>query len=316
MSQKYWSGNGPHQSTQDSSPSYTYRDQTLFHPADGTNYVAASKRRQFLLLRFLVKVFFLLFAIGSAMILPLHYLAVYSTYRQGTCTITDKQVIEHDSKDKHGNITSRTYYPSFSYLVHPLSGEQTSATGYDGPSQAKYDNSSDAQAVVDRYQIGETTSCSYNPAEPYKAFLVFYGYGTIDAMGTFFLGLLLLSGLAIAVYLMLDWMIWRLYALRKRGVVTEGTVLRNEERRSRHRRYIVSIIAFRALEEPTREQQITISCELDVGSYFPVCYDPFYPRYRCHGGWPSSRSYVLGLLGIAGLLIIAFFIMLGLWVVP
>jgi len=318
MSQKYWSGSGPHQSTQDNSPFYTYRDQTLFHPANGTNYVDAGKKQQFLLLRFLIKVLFLFFVIGSPMILPLHYLAVYSTYRQGTCTITDKQVIEQDSKDKQGNITSRTYYPSFSYLVHPLSGGQASATGFDGPNQVRYNNSSDAQAVVDRYQIGETTSCSYNPAKPYKAFLVLYGYGTVNARGTFLWGLPRLGGLAITIYLILDCAVWRLYALWKRGVVTKGTVVRNEERprlRDRRRTYTVSIIAFRTLEEPTRERQIAIG-NFPIGTHVPVCYDPFYPRYHRYGKWPSSWSYMPSLVGIAVLLLIAFFIMLDLWLVP
>jgi hypothetical protein len=316
MSQQYWPGTQAYSPGNSQQPSYAYRDLSLYYSASGADYTHTEKRQQFLRLRFFIKLFLFLFIIGGALILPLHNTAVYSTYKQGSCTITDKQVQEHDSRDKHGEITSRTYYPVLSYTVHPLSGGQASATGFDGPKQTGYSTSDDAQAIADNYQIGETTTCWYNPAEPDKAFLTFYGYGEPDAIGTFILGLLGFIALAISVYLLFSWTVWRLYALWKRGVVTQGTVMRNEERRNRSSKYIVSIIGFRALEEPNMGREITVRQALAPGSRVPVCYDPLYPRYRRYGAWPEGIVCVPGLLGIGILLLVAFIIMWVLWLIP
>jgi hypothetical protein len=316
MSQQYWPGAQPYYAGNPQQPSYAYRDLSLYYSANGADYTYAAKRQQFLRLRFFIKLCLFLSIIGGAMLLPLHDTAVYNTYRQGSCTITGKRVKEHVNKNKKGHVTSRTYYPVLSYTVHPLSGGQASATGYDGPTQQSYSTSSSAREVADRYQIGETTNCWYNPAEPDKAFLVFYGYNMSDAIGTFLLSLLGFSALAISVYLLFSWSVWRLYALWKRGVVTQGTVMRNEERRNRSRRYIVSIIGFRALEEPNMGREITVRQVLAPGSLVPVCYDPLYPRYRRYGEWPSGATCMPGFLGIAGLLLVASLIMLILWFVP
>ncbi|GHO98444.1 hypothetical protein KSF_084920 [Reticulibacter mediterranei] len=315
MSQQYWPGNQPY-ADNSQQPSYAYRDLSLYYSANGADYTYPAKRQQFLRLRFFIKLFLFLSIIGGAMILPLHDTAVYSTYRQGSCTITNKQVKEHVNKNKSGHVTSRTYYPVLSYTVHPSSGGQASATGFDGPRQQGYSTHSDAQEVADRYQIGETTDCWYNPAEPDKAFLVFYGYNRSDAIGTFLLSLIGFSALVISVYLLFSWSVWRLYALWKRGVVTQGMVIRNEERRRRSRKYIVSIIGFRALEEQGAERQITVEQALAPGSLVPVCYDPLYPRYRRYGEWPDGSACVPGFLGVTGLLLVASIIMLILWLVP
>lgn len=316
MSQPYWPGTQPYSPGNSQQPFYKYRDLSLYYSANSSDYMHAGKRRQSLRLRFFIKLLFFLSIIGGALILPLHNTAVYSTYQQGTCTITDKRVEEHVSKNKSGQITDRTYYPVLSYTVHPLSGGDASATGFDGPRQQGYSTSDGARAVTDQYRIGGTTACWYNPAKPEKAFLTFYGYNSSDAIGTFILGLGGFTALAIAVYLLFSWTVWRLYALWKRGVVTQGTVIRNEERRNRSGKYIVSVISFRALEEPNRGREITVRYVFAPGSLVPVCYDPLYPRYRRYGEWPDGIACVPGLLGVAGLLLVASFIMLMLWLLP
>jgi hypothetical protein len=317
MSQQYWPGPQPYPSDNSPLPPYAYRDLSLYYSANGADYTYGGKQRQFRKQRFFIQICFFLFAIGGALILPFHNSAVYNTYQQGTCTITDKQVDKHVSKDKHGYVTDITYYPQLSYTVHPAGSGQASASGFDGPQQTGYSSSSEAREVVDRYQIGETTTCWYNPAEPDKAFLVFYGYNMSDAISTYILCLTCFSAFALTIYLLLDWTVWRLYALGKRGVVTQGTVVRHEERRSKGgSRYTVSIVSFCAFEEPNRAREIKVDQVIQPGSQVPVCYDPLYPRYRRYGQWPDGANYLTGLFVIVLLLVIASFVMLGLWLAP
>jgi hypothetical protein len=316
MSQPYWPGTQPYFPGDSQQPPYTYRDLSLYYSASSADYMHDEKRRQSLRLRFFIKLFLFFAIIGGAIILPLRDFTVYNTYKQGTCTITGKRVSVHTNKNKHGRVTSRTYYPVLSYTVHTLNGTQATATGFDGPEQTGYSNSVNAQEVTARYRIGQTTACWYNPTEPDKAFLTFYGYNMSDAMVTFILSLGGFTALAIAAYLLFSWTIWRPYALWKRGVVTQGRVLRNEERRNRSGRYIVSIIGFSAREEPNQGREITVRQILAPGSFAPVCYDPLYPRYRRYGEWPDGIACVPGLLGVAGLLLVACIVMWVLWLVP
>jgi hypothetical protein len=314
MQQNQWS-NAPDPLVYPGPPSYTYRDLSLAGIANG-NYLAIQRRQQFLQLRWQVKLLFVALTIACASLLPLRYTQVYHTYQQGTCTITDKQVQEHDTKDKHGHITSRSYTPLLAYDVHIANGEQVSASGFDGPTGVSYSSPTSAQDVVDRYQIGQTTPCWYNPLTPDKAFIIFYGYDFSDALGTFFWCLLAFAGFAGLVYWIFDWAIWRLYALEKRGVVTQGIVLRHEQRRSRNRRYTVSILGFRAAEEAGQERYITVNDVLPLRTAVPVCYDPFFPRYRRYDAWPEYRSYTIGISGLVLLFLTAFIVMSIFWVIP
>lgn len=300
-------------------PPYTYRDQSLEGLANG-DYFAVQRQRQFLLLRWQVKFLFVVVTVACASLLPLHYTLLYHSYQQGTCTITDKQVQESDSTDKSGDV-SRWYTPLVSYNVHTIDGKLISTTGIDGPFKntgyGGYDPDS-AQAIIDRYQVGQVTPCWYNPIKPETAFLAFYGYTFSDALTTFFLCLLCFAILAAFVYWLFDWTVWRLYALEKRGVVTHGTVLRSEKRGTKGSiaERVVSIIGFHTAEEPKREQHITVNGKLVRNRRVYICYDPFYPRYRCYGEWPTGQPYQVGALGIVSLFLVTFIIMLALWLAP
>jgi hypothetical protein len=310
-----WQSGAYNPGVQSANPLYTYRDESLSALWQG-DPIANQRRQRFLWQRFFIKLYFALLAIGWSAILPVHYDAAYTTYQQGSCTITDKQVQEYDAKDKYGNITSRSYAPVFSYEVHTANGGQASASGFDGPTSVKYDNVADAQAIADRYAIDQTTPCWYNPSMPRHAFLVFYGYRSSDALTMFFWNLLGSGIAAVLIYLLFDCYVWRLYALEKRGVLTQGRVLRHEERRNRSGRYTVSIIGFQAAEEAAKERHITENGILPIGSPVPVCYDPFYPRYRRLYDWPALNAYFVGVAFMVLLLIIALIVMLVLWLVP
>jgi hypothetical protein len=296
-------------------PSYVYRDESLAALKQG-DPIAIQRRQRFIWQRLFIMLSFVVLIISCAMILPARYSAVYATYQQGSCTITGKKVQEHENKDKHGRVTSRSYSPIFLYKVHTAHDGLAYARGFDGPTSVHYPDFRTAQEVADRYEIGQRTSCWYNPSNPSHAFIVFYDYLLSDAIITLGLSLLGFATFYIALYFLFDWTVWRLYALAKRGVLAQGMVLRHDVRRDKSKKYTMSVISFRAAEEAIKERSITVKKVLPIGSQVPVCYDPFYPRYRRYDGWPARSAYVLGAVGMGVSLIAAVIVMLFLWFVP
>jgi len=312
-----WNNSFPqgYQATSNNQPPYSYHDQSLF-PTHDTLPAIKIKRFRFRLLRLGIQFCFVLLPFFGAWLLPEHFASVYNSYQQGTCTISYKDVNVVEHKDKHGTITSTSYYPRLFYTINNQNGVIASSSGYDGPSAREYSFSSDAQTVIDRYQIGQTTQCFYNPTTPTKAFIIFYGYTDNDRGGNTFWSFLVFAGFSLIAYLLFDWAIWRSFALSKRGVTTPGKSVRHEERRTKSRRYTVSIISFQALEEPARWREITIETVLPLGSQTPVCYDPFFPRYRRHLYTPDGCSMTAGVLTITVLGIIGLIILLIVWGIP
>ncbi len=102
-------------------------------------------------------------------------------YRSGQCTISAKQ-LRHEvstttSTTNNGNTTTRTtttqdvYAPFFEYRVRTADGQSYLASGYDG-SDTYTSNRAAQQAIVDRYSIGQSYPCWYNPAHPTQAVLI------------------------------------------------------------------------------------------------------------------------------------------------
>jgi UPF0716 family protein affecting phage T7 exclusion len=102
-------------------------------------------------------------------------------YRSGQCTITAKQ-LQHElstttSTTSNGNTTTRTtstqdvYAPYFEYRVRTADGQSYSASGYDGSNSYTSDRAAQ-QAIVDRYSVGQSYPCWYNPARPTQAVLI------------------------------------------------------------------------------------------------------------------------------------------------
>jgi Protein of unknown function (DUF3592) len=102
-------------------------------------------------------------------------------YSSGQCTITAKQ-LQHEVTTTtnitgNGNTTTtitRTedvYAPSFEYRVRTADGRTYTADNYDGSDSYTSDRAGQ-QAIVDRYSIGQSYPCWYNPANPTQAVLV------------------------------------------------------------------------------------------------------------------------------------------------
>jgi hypothetical protein len=104
-------------------------------------------------------------------------------YKAGQCTITAKQLLHELSTstttntNSNGTITSTSFSttdvftPYFEYTVRTADGRNYMAYGYDGSNTYTSDRSGE-QAIVDRYNIGQSYQCWYNPADPTHAILV------------------------------------------------------------------------------------------------------------------------------------------------
>lgn len=299
-------------------PSYSYRDQSLY-PTPELLPAIMARRQRFRRLRTLIQIGFVLLPFVGAGILTSHYAATYNAYQQGSCTIITESVNEVDTTDRVGYIISRTYYPQLSYEVHAANGALLAvAIGYDGPRAQGYSSSGEAHSVAFQYQIGQNVPCWYNPVTPEKAFIVFDGFTQLESVGVSSGGFCGFGAFALILYLLFDWMVWRLFALHKRGVVTQGEV--SEIKKSRYRSgkiHYTSIIYFQALEEESDRHRTTqVAGDLGVGTILPVCYDPLFPRYRRIGVWPGPSSPSAGIATIAVVSTIGLVILHAVWLIP
>ena len=295
------------QANQANQPPYRYRDPSL-SPTPETSAAISTRRLRFRWVRFLIQLGFILLPFVGAWIVTSHYAATYNTYQQGLCTVTGKDVNEVDAKDKYGNITSRTYFPRLYYDVQASNGVQVSGSGYDGPTAQGYAATENAQSIIDQYQVGQVVACWYNPAAPEKSYIVFYGFTRSDSGSISFEVFFGIVAFLVPLYLLFDWTVWRLFALQRRGVVMQGKVVEVQESRDRSGKiHYTSIIHFQAQEESARTRKIKLAnTQLDIGTLLPICYDPFFPRYRRNGEWPHPFSPFAGSMAMAVVALIGF----------
>ena len=102
-------------------------------------------------------------------------------YSSGQCTITARQ-LQHEvttttNTTGNGNTTTTitktedVYAPSFEYRVRTADGRTYTADSYDGSDSYTSDRAGQ-QTIVDRYNVGQSYPCWYNPANPTQAVLV------------------------------------------------------------------------------------------------------------------------------------------------
>ncbi|QBD78977.1 hypothetical protein EPA93_24530 [Ktedonosporobacter rubrisoli] len=93
-------------------------------------------------------------------LINLHSLFVYQTYQQGMCTIESSNIYKDRSH----------YTPEFTYILHTKDGHQEEITDEpNGPhpmmqDETLYDAEFNAQVILDRYEVGQSYPCWYNPA--------------------------------------------------------------------------------------------------------------------------------------------------------
>ena len=84
----------------------------------------------------------------------------YTVYETGTCTIESKRLVEGDD----------TYRPHFEFAVRTQDGERYSASGYSVDTSTSSGRSG-KEAILARFEIGESYTCWYRPDQPTQAVL-------------------------------------------------------------------------------------------------------------------------------------------------
>lgn len=241
-------------------------------------------------------------------LVQIHTYLTYQTYQQGSCTITSGKTEYHSSKNSH-------YYTSdFQYTVSTKDGQQVDTGGYEAPYTPHYYTEQEAQQVVDSYTVGQAYDCWYNPADPTHAVLVFRGY----TINNFIIDYLLMSFGCLIGFGILWWLFYyvfyRQFCLLRRGVLTQGRVVENFERRTRSGRRTYSRIFFSPLDKPFQSYKIEKAGAYMVNSLQPVCYDPVNPKNARNDGRPGGclvTTYlavvIVGILIGSGILLVIWY---------
>ena len=229
--------------------------------------------------RWYIAIFVLLVLAALTGLVQFHTLLVYQTYQQGHCTIVSGTVERH-SAGKHSNY----YTPLLTYTVQTPNGQQGVARGYEAPQQ--HYSSTQAHQVLSSYPVGKTYACWYNPADPNHAVLVLRGYTITDFLGAYlstafgtFIVLVLILGLFYAG-------VYQPTCLMLRGILTQGKVVKHILKRRKKNTTTYSRILFHPQGDPSRVQDFEASGCYPIGSWQPICYDPFHPENARRGGRP------------------------------
>jgi hypothetical protein len=132
-----------------------------------------------------IQPFIIVWVLGSVFILTslisfaiaINTMRVQQSYKVGQCTITAKHLLHSLSSSTtntgSGQIhtTSDVYAPSFEFTVRTADGRSYTSQGYDGLNIYTSDLASQ-QAILNRYNVGQTYQCWYDPSQPAQAILV------------------------------------------------------------------------------------------------------------------------------------------------
>jgi hypothetical protein len=132
-----------------------------------------------------IQSFIIVWVLGSVFILTslisfaiaINTMRVQQSYQAGQCTITAKQLLHNISSSTtntgSGQIhtTSDVYAPFFEFTVRTADGRSYAAQGYDGQNIYTSDLAGQ-QTILDRYKVGQTYQCWYDPTQPAQAILV------------------------------------------------------------------------------------------------------------------------------------------------
>jgi hypothetical protein len=153
-----------------------------------------------------------------------HY-SYAASYRPAQCLIQYTQV--EYVQPSSPNRSSPYYQPEVIYqVILPPNANPDTYPGYAGPGsfQEQMNTSGEAQALLNRYQVGQTYPCWYSSfGIQSEAVLVFQPFAWWEIVLTS-LAALTLGFLCSMIIFLLILFIFRVRRLRKKGVVTTGTV--------------------------------------------------------------------------------------------
>lgn len=119
----------------------------------------------------------------------------YADYRETRCTVFGSEVQSFESRSRSRN-QEQSYKPLFA-VRYPVDGVETFSAGYATSSALSFNTRADTGSVFDRFAIGTTHLCWYDPQDPRTVLLV-RGPG-----GGYFFALLPMPVLAIGLSMLM-----------------------------------------------------------------------------------------------------------------
>lgn len=199
----------------------------------------------------------------------LYHHAYAASYQPAQCLIQSEQVtyVQPSGSDH----SSPSYEPEVMYqVISPPQANPDTYPGYAGPGsfQEQMNTSGEAQTLLDRYQVGHIYPCWYSSfgIQP-EAVLVFQPFAWWEIALTSF-ATLTLGFLCSMISLLLIFVIARLRRLRKKGVITTGTVGEAQ-------------MEFETSSDPIKTIQVPYAkAQHEPGSKVNVIYDPQDPQHN------------------------------------
>jgi hypothetical protein len=97
---------------------------------------------------------------------------VYSDYRETRCTVFGSEIDSFESRSRSGDSErSESYKPVFA-VRYPVDGAEMFSTGYTTPSAVNFNSRAGAGSVFERFAVGSTHACWYDPQDPKTVVLV------------------------------------------------------------------------------------------------------------------------------------------------
>ena len=97
---------------------------------------------------------------------------VYNDYRETRCTVFGSEIVSFEHRSRSGDRErSESFRPVFA-LRYMVDGVETFSTGYTTPSAINFNSRAGAGSVFDRFAIGTTHPCWYDPQDPKTVVLV------------------------------------------------------------------------------------------------------------------------------------------------
>lgn len=220
----------------------------------------------------------------------------YQTYQQGSCAILSGDIETQSTK------SGTTYTPVFEYILQTRDGQQVDTFNH----YTAYHTQEEAQQAIDRYGVGQTYPCWYNPTHLTRSTLIFPSLKA-DA----YIGVYIMASLGYFLAFAILWLLfyygfYRQRCLIRRGILTQGRVVEHLKRQTRSGTHIYSRILFAPLDDPSHTYKVQRQGQYSIGSLQPVCYDPLNPKNARYGGRPNGGS-VIGFLFvvIVGIMFVA-----------
>jgi hypothetical protein len=97
---------------------------------------------------------------------------IYNDYRETRCTVFGSEIVSFEHRSRSGDRErSESFKPVFA-VRYMVDGVETFSTGYTTPSAMNFNSRAGAGSVFERFAIGATHPCWYNPQDPKTVVLV------------------------------------------------------------------------------------------------------------------------------------------------